>query len=77
MTQPPPKADPKIYPVFPCACGCGKTFEKKRSNQRFYGNHRNKLYDQINPRHRVGIRSTITIDGIRYRLVRDDKTPAS
>ena len=59
---------PKLYPTVPCACGCGKTFEQKWTTQRFYGNHRNKYYDQIYPRHKIGLRSTITIDGWTYEL---------
>ena len=68
MTKPPLKSKVKDYPSVSCACGCGKTFIKKRSTQKFFGNHRNKYYDQRFPRHKIGVRSTITLDGWVYPL---------
>jgi len=68
MTQTPPKSKIKVYPVLPCACGCGKTFEKKRFNQLFYGNHRNKQFHKLHPRQKIGVLTTITIGNTTYDL---------
>ncbi len=66
---------PRKRAIFPveCICGCSEIFYTNRKNKHYKNaSHKNRAYQLIHPRHKIGLRSVITLDEIRYGLVRLD-----